>query len=143
MATGRDDTSILVVLTARHLAPDLPISIIVKSDDNELPARAAGATTVINPVSFAGLLLAGSVDGEHVADYMLDLASVDGRVHLSERRIALAEVGKPLAEVSTGLGVRLYRDGKPHGFFEPEAQSLREGDVIVEIVPGNGQRGRD
>ena len=141
VATGRDDTSILVTLTARHLAPDVPISIIIKADDNELPARAAGASTVINPVSFAGLLLAGSVEGAHVADYMLDLASVDGRVHLAERTITLAEVNQPLSQVSTGLGVRLYRDGKPYGFFEPEAQSLHEGDVIVEIVPGNGQHG--
>lgn len=137
VATGRDDTSILVVLTARHLAPDLPISIIVKSDDNELPARAAGATTVINPVSFAGLLLAGSVEGEHVADYMLDLASVDGRVHLAERAVTADEVGKPLRAITSGLGVRLYRDGNPYGFFEDAANALQSGDVIVEIVRGN------
>ncbi|QDX25341.1 potassium channel family protein [Sphingomonas suaedae] len=138
VATGRDDTSILVTLTARHLAPKVPISIIIKADDNELPARAAGANTVINPVSFAGLLLAGSVEGTHVADYMLDLASVDGRVHLSERCVTMAEVGKPLSAITTGLGVRLYRDGTPFGFFEAEAQSLREGDVVVEIIPGTG-----
>jgi voltage-gated potassium channel len=135
VATGRDDTSILVTLTARHLAPKVPISIIIKADDNEFPARAAGANTVINPVSFAGLLLAGSVEGTHVADYMLDLASVDGRVHLSERRVTTAEVGKPLSTITTGLGVRIYRDGVPHGFFEPEAQALCEDDVIVEIIP--------
>ncbi len=135
VATGRDDTSILVTLTARHLAPKVPISIIIKADDNEFPARAAGANTVINPVSFAGLLLAGSVEGTHVADYMLDLASVDGRVHLSERCAAANEIGKPLSAIATGLGVRIYRDGVPHGFFEPEAQALREDDVIVEIIP--------
>ncbi len=135
VATGRDDTSILVTLTARHLAPKVPISIIIKADDNEFPARAAGANTVINPVSFAGLLLAGSVEGTHVADYMLDLASVDGRVHLSERYAAANEIGKPLSAITTGLGVRIYRDGIPHGFFEPEAQALREDDVIVEIIP--------
>ena len=135
VATGRDDTSILVTLTARHLAPKVPISIIIKADDNEFPARAAGANTVINPVSFAGLLLAGSVEGTHVADYMLDLASVDGRVHLSERRVTMGEVGEPLSTITTGLGVRIYRDGVPHGFFEPEAQALCENDVIVEIVP--------
>ncbi|MCA1196613.1 potassium channel family protein [Sphingomonas sp. R647] len=135
VATGRDDTSILVTLTARHLAPKVPISIIIKADDNEFPARAAGANTVINPVSFAGLLLAGSVEGMHVADYMLDLASVDGRVHLSERCVAAHEIGKPLSAIATGLGVRIYRDGVPHGFFEPEAHALRENDVIVEIIP--------
>jgi voltage-gated potassium channel len=140
VATGRDDTSILVTLTARHLAPKVPISIIIKANDNELPARAAGADIVINPVSFAGLLLAGSVQGAHVADYMLDLASVDGRVHLSERRATLAEVGKPLSSLTTGLGLRIYRDGQAIGFFEPGAASLAEGDVIVEIVPGAGVR---
>ena len=140
VATGRDDTSILVTLTARHLAPDVPISIIIKADDNEFPARAAGANTVINPVSFAGLLLAGSVQGTHVADYMLDLASVDGRVHLSERCVTAAEIGKPLSAISTGLGVRIYRDGEPYGFFEEQAKALQPEDVIVEIVPQSGQR---
>lgn len=135
VATGRDDTSILVTLTARHLARDVPISIIIKADDNEFPARAAGANTVINPVSFAGLLLAGSVQGTHVADYMLDLASVDGRVHLSERCVTAAEIGKPLSAISTGLGVRIYRDGEPYGFFEEQAKTLQADDVIVEIVP--------
>lgn len=135
VATGRDDTSILVTLTARHLAPDVPISIIIKADDNEFPARAAGANTVINPVSFAGLLLAGSVQGTHVADYMLDLASVDGRVHLSERCVTAAEIGKPLSSITTGLGVRIYRDGEPYGFFEEQAKALQPDDVIVEIVP--------
>jgi voltage-gated potassium channel len=140
VATGRDDTSILVTLTARHLAPNVPISIIIKADDNEVPARAAGADTVINPVSFAGLLLAGSVEGAHVADYMLDLASVDGRVHLAERRVTMAEVGRPLSAITSGLGVRIYRQGKPYGFFESQANALEEGDIIVEIIAGNGQR---
>lgn len=134
VATGRDDTSILVTLTARHLAPGVPISIIIKADDNELPARAAGANTVINPVSFAGLLLAGSVEGTHVADYMLDLASVDGRVHLAERCVAPEEIGKPLTAIATGLGVRIYRDGNPIGFFEDGARALQRDDIIVEIV---------
>ncbi len=135
VATGRDDTSILVTLTARHLAPKVPISIIIKADDNEFPARAAGANTVINPVSFAGLLLAGSVEGAHVADYMLDLASVDGRVHLAERCVTVAEVGKPLSAITTGLGVRIYRNGEPYGFFEEQAKALKADDVIVEIIP--------
>jgi voltage-gated potassium channel len=139
VSAGRDDTSILITLTARHLAPDLPISVIVKAEDNELPARAAGATTVINPVSFAGLLLAGSCQGGHVSEYLLDLASVSGRVALAERAAMPEEVGKPLSAITTGLGLRLYRDGAPHGFFEDAAARIEPGDVIVEIVrPSKG-----
>src|SRR3546814_13472798 len=92
ISAGRDDTSILITLTARHLAPDLPISVSVRNEDNEIPARQAGATTVINPVSFAGLLLAGSCHGLHISDYLADLAYAHGRVKL--HRSADRRVGK-------------------------------------------------
>ena len=135
ISAGRDDTSILICLTARHLAPDLRITVAVRAEDNELPARAAGATTVINPVSFAGLLLAGSAHGANITDYLADLASAHGRVRLSEREVRGDECGRSLAELATGLGVRVYRDGKPIGFWEEGAKALCTGDRIVEIVP--------
>ena len=134
VTAGRDDTSILVCLTARHLAPDLPITISVKASDNELPARAAGATTVINPISFAGLLMAGSAQGSGVADYLADLASAQGRVQLRERLVTPEEVGEPLAEIATGLGLRILRDGQIISFEDPSACTLRAGDRIVELI---------
>ena len=135
VSAGRDDTSILITLTARHLAPELKISVAVRNEDNELLARQAGATTVINPVSFAGLLLAGSTHGAHISDYIADLASSHGRVRLAEREIRPDECGKPLSALARGLGLRVYRDGKPYGFWEPEARALMPGDCIVEILP--------
>lgn len=136
VSAGRDDASILITLTARHLAPSLPISIVVRNEDNELPARQAGATTVINPVSFAGLLLASSCTGHHIADYMADLAASGGGVKLSERAATPQEVGKPLQAVSTGIAVRIYRRGQPVGYWETGAQAIEAGDQIVEIVRG-------
>jgi voltage-gated potassium channel len=135
ISAGRDDTSILICLTARHLAPELKISVAVRAEDNELLARQAGATTVINPVSFAGLLLAGSAHGPNIADYIADLASSHGRVRLAERETKPEEYGRPLAEITTGLGVRVYRDGKPIGFWERGCKALQAGDLIIEIVP--------
>ncbi|MGK2908643.1 MAG: potassium channel family protein [Sphingobium sp.] len=138
VSAGRDDTSILITLTARHLAPNLPISIVVRNEDNELPARQAGATTVINPVSFAGLLLAGSCAGPHIAAYMADLASAGGGVQLGERLVRPDEVGKPLSAAGPGIALRIYRDGQPVGFWADGAQRLLAGDLIVEILPGKG-----
>ena len=135
VSAGRDDTSILIVLTAHGLAPRIPISVVVRAEDNEDLARQAGATTVINPASFAGLLLAGSTRGPHVADYITDLAATSGRVQLLEREVTAEEVGKPLSAIRTGLGVRIFRHGKVYGFWEPEAAALRAGDTILEIEP--------
>lgn len=134
ISVGRDDTSILVCLTARHLAPELPITISIKASDNELPARAAGATTVINPVSFAGLLLAGSTQGTGITDYIADLASAAGEVQLRERTVAPAEVGRALSDITSGVGLRITRGARTIGFGEPDAIRLEADDRIIEIV---------
>jgi voltage-gated potassium channel len=135
VSPGRDDTAVLIVLTARRLAPDVPISVVIEAEDNEPLARQAGANTVINPASFAGLLLAGSTYGPNVADYLTDLAAWDGRVALRERPVAADEVGRPLSSLGSGLGVRICRGGRAYGFWENEAGRLEPGDVIVEVVP--------
>jgi voltage-gated potassium channel len=140
VTAGRDDTAVLITLTARHLAPSLRISTTIRAEDNELLARQAGATTVVNPVSFAGLLLAGSCEGTHATEYITDLASAAGRVQLVERPPARGELGKPLSALSTGLGVRVFRGGNAYGFWEAPAQLLEQGDIIVEIVPTPDQR---
>ena len=138
VSAGRDDASILIVLTVRHLAPDVPISVVVRAADNELLARQAGANNVINPVRFTGLLLAGSAQGAHIADYLADLASVSGRVQLVEREVLAEEVGRPLSALASGgRGLRIYRGGDNYGFWEQEALSLTTGDVVVEIRPAN------
>jgi len=136
VSAGRDDTSILMVLTVRHLAPNVPISVVVRAADNELLARQAGANNVINPVKFTGLLLAGSAQGAHVAEYLADLASVGGRVQLVEREVLPEEVGRSLNELAThGKGLRIYRNDVAHGFWEPATASLEQGDIVVEILP--------
>ena len=61
VSAGRDDTSILIVLSARKLAPHLPIAVTIREADNEDIAENAGATRVINPVAVTGRMLAEKV----------------------------------------------------------------------------------
>jgi voltage-gated potassium channel len=136
VSAGRDDSSILIVLTVQHLAPHVPISVVIRAADNDLLAHQAGADNVINPVRFTGLLLAGSAQGAHIADYLADLASISGKVQLIERPVLPEEIGKSIDELTSGgRGLRVYRGGEPYGFWEPQARSLQAGDTIVEIMP--------
>src|SRR5687767_11151712 len=124
ISAGRDDTSILVCLTVRHLAPGVRISVAVNQKDNEVPARLAGADVVVNPFDFAGLLLATTHAGQHIADYLADLATMGGRVRLIERDIRPDEIGKALKDLTEGLGLRIIRDGTPYGFWRPQVEKL-------------------
>lgn len=135
ISAGRDDTSILICLTARHLAPDLRISIAINEDDNEEPARRAGANVVVNPFDFAGLLLATSHTGQHIADYIADLASREGRVQLIEREVEPHEIGKSLDDIRGAVALRVIRAGKPYGFWRTQAKKLKAGDIVMEVRP--------
>jgi len=135
ISAGRDDTSILICLTARHLAPNLRISIAINAEDNEVPAKRAGADVVVNPLDFAGLLLATTHGGQHIADYLADLASRHGKVQLVEREVRPEEVGSALKDLADGLGVRIIRDGQPYGFWRPQATRLQQGDIVMAISP--------
>ena len=135
ISAGRDDTSILICLTTRYLAPTVRISLAVNQQDNEGPARRAGADVVVNPLDFAGLLLATTHSGHHIADYLADLATMGGRVRLVERDVLPEEVGTALKDLSEGLGLRIIRGGTPFGFWRPQVEKLEEGDIIMAIVP--------
>jgi voltage-gated potassium channel len=134
ISTGRDDSNILVVLTARKLAPLAKISATIRETDNEDIARQAGADTVINPVSFSGLLLASSLEGPYRAEYLNDLANSEGRVMLRERVVADSEAGRSPDQICTGQVVRLIREGRAHAANDPVFKTLLAGDRILEII---------
>jgi voltage-gated potassium channel len=140
ISAGRDDTSILICLTARHVAPGVRISIAINEKDNEAIAQHAGANVVVNPLDFAGLLLATSDAGEHVAAYLADLASSAGKVRMIERVAEPHEIGGALKDIDGAVALRLIRDGKAYGFWRPQAAELQPGDIVMEIRPtaGNG-----
>ena len=134
VATHRDDSTVLIVLSARQMNPTVPISATVRATENEDLIRQAGADNIINPVSMGGHLLARASEGRHVAECIADLASADGQVVMRERPVTADEIGKPLSKLKTGMGLRISRSNHIHGYWEHAAQSLKAGDIIVEIA---------
>lgn len=135
IACGRDDTAVLITLTARKLAPNVRISTRITLAENEDLARDAGADVVVNPVSFGSHLLAASTGGPEVSDYAADLLTMGGDVILRERPVTAREVGQPLNSIATGQPLRILRGERRIGFWEAEAARLEAGDRLIEVVP--------
>ena len=140
VSTSRDDATALVVLSARQLNAKVAISASVRAQENEDLLYQAGATIVINPVSFGGHLLARSASEHQVVVYLRDLASAKGRVLLRERGATSDDIGLSLREIKSGLGLRLLRSGREIGFWEKEAESIMDDDKIIEVVTVNGEK---
>ncbi len=134
VSLGRDDTSVLAVLTARNLSPEARIVSVVWEDENAKLLRQAGANSVVRPSQAGGYLLADSVVSNHVTEYVFDLLTSDGRVELIERLPYPDEIGKHMKEIEKGIAVRLYRKGQPVGFWENNS-IIESGDLMLVIEP--------
>ena len=138
VAPGRDDTAVLIVLTCRRLAPNASLAVAITSIENELLARDAGASIIVNPVSFGGQLLAQCTAGPHITEYVADLVTRGGQVELRGRPVRSNEVGKSPRDITASQIVRIYRDNRAYGVFSPEAQVLAAGDSIIEVTQADG-----
>jgi voltage-gated potassium channel len=133
VCTGRDDTTVLIVLTVRHLYPAVRIVAMVQEEENEKLVRHSGASATVLPSYLGGLLMADSLEDSSVVEYVMDLVTAAGRVMLTERVARSAEVGRHAREVEDGLVLRIHRGDRVIGFWEPEAR-VEDGDRLVLIV---------
>ena len=135
ISLGRDDTNVLAVLTARQMSETVKIICTVRQEENSTLMEQAGANIVVVPSRLSGYLLADAVTHTYVSEYISDLLTHMGRVHLIEREPSPEEIGKQMRDVSGGLGVRILRDKTSIGFWETDQTTLRPGDILLIIQP--------
>jgi voltage-gated potassium channel len=134
VAPGRDDTTVLVVLTLRSLCPHVRIVASVREPENEKLVRQSGADATVLPERIGGVLMADSLATSALANYVTDLISADGRVALVEREAGAADVGRTPRDVPGGLLLRIRRKDRVIGFWETDAR-VEAGDRLVLIEP--------
>ncbi len=93
VATNRDDTAVLVTLTARELAPDIRIVAAVRESENVHLLRQSGANSVIVSAETAGRLLGAATTSPNVVEMVEDLLTPDAGFAISERPVEESEVG--------------------------------------------------
>lgn len=83
---------------------------------------------------FSGLLLASTSHGEHISDYLTELATTRGE-RLREREASSDEIGQLFKDVRGGRAVRLHRGSEVLGRDDPDLTRVERGDLIIEILP--------
>lgn len=137
VATDSDDTSVLVTLTARELAPNAKIVATVRESDNKHLLRQSGADSVVVSAETAGRLLGLATTTPTVVGMMEDLLTPDEGFSIAERRVEDSEVGgspRQLAELVLGV----VRKGELIKVNESSAEVLESGDrlLYIRMAPG-------
>lgn len=131
VCTDRDDTNVLIVLTARHLSRRVRIVARVEEAENEKLLRQSGANATILPSRIGGILMAGALESTALSAYVMDLISATGRVVLVERDPRPEEIGRSANELDA-LIVGIVRDGREIDIAGSDAR-LQTGDKVLVI----------
>jgi voltage-gated potassium channel len=136
VATDRDDTSVLVTLTARELAPNATITAAAREEDNVPLLRHSGADTVVTSASAAGRLLGLGTSAPEVVETLEDLLSSGSGIDLVAEVVGPEEAG-PIAEADQRCGgpvLMAYRDGRPLRRGQDELAEVKPGDKVVHVL---------
>lgn len=128
---GRDDTAVLIALTAHDLNPSAQIVAMCHENENVRLMQRTGAETIISPSSAGGGLMAAATRQRHLVDTIKDILTVGGALRIEEREVQQSEVGMHPRDMPDIAAIRVYR-GERH-FEVSELPSLEEGDIIVFV----------
>jgi voltage-gated potassium channel len=137
VATDRDDTSVLVTLTARRLAPTATLVASARESQNIAVLRQSGADVVIPTAESAGRMLGLSLASPVAGHLVEDLLEPNEGLEIYERAITPAELGVPPESLSAQsvIVLAVVRGGVVHRFDERSVTTLQRDDRIVVISP--------
>lgn len=143
-AVTSDAQNVYIVLTARGLAPDLPIIARASEDDAESKLLRAGANSVISPYHYAGQSMARMLTRPHV-QHFIDLALSplsDAGLDLQIEEVRVQEQSKLAgttvaeSEIRSRLGIIVLAIRRHSGGLEfnpgPE-HSILAGDFLIAM----------
>ncbi|WP_320784857.1 potassium channel family protein [Streptomyces sp. CRN 30] len=133
IATQRDDTAVLVTLTARQLNRKAKIVAAVREEENAPLLKQSGADMVITSASAAGRLLGLSVLSPAAGMVMEDLIQQGSGLDIVERPVIKAEAGRGVREIDD-LVVSVVRGHRVLGFDDPAVGTLHLTDRLITIV---------
>jgi voltage-gated potassium channel len=133
VSVGRDDTTVLVVLTIREIARRVRIVACVGEQENVKLVRASGADVIVSPPRFGGYLMADAVESSATVDFVAEALTFYGGYQLHERDPAQAEIGRAAREIPGSLVVEIRRAGRRIGCWKDHDLVIEQGDRLLVI----------
>jgi voltage-gated potassium channel len=133
VSVGRDDTTVLIVLTVRAVAPDVRIIANVSEPENIKLVRSGGADEIVSPPKFGGYLMADAVDTHGTIAFVSDLLSYRGECTLVERAPRPEEIGRMARELEGTLIVEVRRSNRRIGCWRDCTLVIEADDRLLAI----------
>ncbi|MBC7272081.1 MAG: NAD-binding protein [Streptomyces sp.] len=141
ISTGRDDTAVLVALTARQINQGAKIVAAVREEENAPLLKQSGADEVVTSSGAAGRLLGLSVLSPAAGLVMEDLIRRGTGLEMVERPVTRAEVGLSPRETDD-MVVSVVRGHRVLGYDDPAIGRLELTDRLITVVRTTPEKNR-
>lgn len=133
VAVDRDDSAVLIALTARELAPETMIAASVREEENVHLLHQSGADSVIASSGTAGRLLGMATHTPGVATVLEDLLAVGEGLDIVQHGVTSEEAG-PIEDLhDEGPVVAVVRGGELLRFDDERASTVAAGDLLIRV----------
>jgi voltage-gated potassium channel len=133
VSVGRDDTTVLVVLTIRELAKGARIIARVLEQENVKLVKSSGADVIVSPPRFGGYLMADAVESHGTVEFVSDMLSFRGDYQLQEREPRAHEFGRAARDIEGALVLEVRRDGQRIACWHDKGVVVQPGDRLLVI----------
>lgn len=134
VAPARDDTAVLVTLTARSLNPDATIIVSVREEENAAIIKHSGADSVITSSDSVGRLLGMAAVSPNLSGVLEDLLSSGEGLEVAERRVLPREEGRTPWQLDEPV-LAVVRDDKVVPYYSPAVGHLVREDRVIVVRP--------
>ncbi|CAM3199792.1 potassium channel family protein [Mycobacterium simiae] len=132
VASSRDDTAVLVTLTAREIAPKAKIVASIRESENQHLLEQSGADSVVVSSETAGRLLGLATTTPSVVAMIEDLLTPQEGLAIAEREVEKNEIGgspRHLRDIVLGV----VRDGRLLRIGAPEVDAIEASDRLLYV----------
>jgi voltage-gated potassium channel len=133
VSVGRDDTTVLVVLTIREVARQVRVVARVGEQENVKLVRASGADVIVSPPRFGGYLMADATASSATVDFVAEALTFRGGFQLHEREATPQEIGRAARELDGSLVVEIRRGGRRIGCWQDPRLVIERDDRLLVI----------
>lgn len=130
----RDDTAVLVTLTARQLNPHAMVVVSVREAENIPLLRQSGADVTVTSSDAVGRIMGLSTVSPALGAVLEDLLTYGEGLEVAERAVLPREEGKSPRELED-VAVAVVRDNEVYRYYDPTVSQLLRGDRVIVVRP--------
>jgi voltage-gated potassium channel len=131
IATRKDDTNVLITLTAKYLNPDITVISRVTELENMKLLKRSGVEVIVAPAVASGNMMAIATSQPNVVHLLEDVMTAEEGMYISEREVRIDELSENPKNLKGLVVIGVVRKSEVLALDKLDKLKLKKGDHLL------------